>query len=201
MNSSNRPPVILAQSQPPIISIPDNWDRDLLLALYSNLNAFIAKQSAVNEEHSTLLEIIQNHSQLLKTHEERISKLETSNAQLIRNNNDLRREIELFKAGYRTSSDTISRSISDNITISGVPFTIRDSPQIITERVFGALGVTEIAGDVLEIRSVNKKVDSNARRASSHMGARIPTGKSFIIQLKSHGVKEYILNKKRAKKS
>ena len=110
----------------------------------------------------SLLEIIQNHSQLLKTHEERISKLETNNAQLIRNNNDLCREIEQLKAGYRTPSDTISRSLSDNITISGVPFTIRDSPQIITERVFGALGVAELAGDVLEIRSVNKKVASNA---------------------------------------
>ena len=69
MNNSNRPSGISAQSQPLITSIPDNSHRDRLLALCSNLNAFFAKQSAVNEKHFTILEIIQNHTKLLNTHE------------------------------------------------------------------------------------------------------------------------------------
>ena len=111
------------------------------------------------------LEILRSHPQLLKSHEERIHQLATSNAQLIRGNKDLRREIESLKVDSRTPSGVISPYIpNDTITISGVPLTVSDFPQIITERVFGALGVAGLAGDILEVRSIDRRVDLNANR-------------------------------------
>ena len=147
--------------------------------MFANLNAFIAQQSAADEEHTIELYIIQNHIKLLKIHEERISQLEISYAQLIQENNDNCREIKKLKAGYRTSSDTISPSITDNITMSGVPFTIRDSPEIITEIVFEALGVAELIDDILEIRSANKKIDSHARANTGDVSLPYESSNSY----------------------
>ena len=189
---------------PPSSTGPEQTDRELLLSMNANLNAFIAKQQLVNDDLSSKLESIQHHTQLLKDHSERIAHLEATNAELSRVNTEILREISEIRAGVR-DTPSVSRDTCE-LTISGIPAIIADSPQKISEKVFGALGVPELIGDVLEIRSLEKKTSNktNERQASgpstSPTSPRTRLGRSYIVQLKSNAVKEFILSKKRIKK-
>ena len=59
-----------------------------------------------------------------------------------------------------------------------------------------------LAGYVLEMRSFNRKASASGVRTSRSpsMTPRVPANSTFIVKLKSHIVKEFILAKKRAKR-
>ena len=181
---------------PPSATGPEQTDRELLLSMNANLNAFIVKQQLVNDKLSSKLESIQHHTQLLKDHSERIAHLEAANAQLSQVNSAIL-QISEMRAGVR-DTPPVSRDTCE-LTFSGIPAIIIDTPQMISKKVFGTLGVPELIGDILEIRSLERKTrnKSNERQASGP--STLPTsphtslGRSYIVRLKSHAVKEFIL--------
>ena len=166
----------------------------------ANLNAFIAEQQLVNDDLSSKLQSIQHHTQLLKDYLERIAHLEAANAQLSQVNAEIFREIGEIKAGVRDTL-CVSRD-SCELTIFGIPAIIADTPQMISEKSFGALGVHELIGVILEIRSLERKIrnKTNERQASgpsaSPTSPHTRSGRSFIVRLKSQAVKQFILSKK-----
>ena len=129
--------------------------------------------------------------------------MEINNAQLTRDYNEIRREIDILNAGGQNSWGISLPSATSDITIFGVPLSIRDSLEIRAEKVFGVLRLVGLAGDNLENRSLDKKSNLNTRRipglTDSPLTSDTPSSESFIAQSKSHSIKEYILNKKRAK--
>ena len=189
---------------PPSSTGPKQVDRELRLSMNANLNAFIAKQGLVNDDLSSKLESIQHHTQLLKDHSERIAHLDAANAQLSQVNTEILREISEIKAGVR-DTPSVSRDTCE-LTISGIPAIIANTPQMISEKVFGALGVPELIGDILEIRSLERKTKNKTNERQASGPSTSPTsphtrfGRSYIVQVKSHAVKEFILSKKRIKK-
>ena len=62
---------------------------------------------------------------------------------------------QLAELSSRLPSMESSR-ISPDITISGIPAPITDSPKTIVLRVFEALGIPEPAVDVLSVRSLTR---------------------------------------------
>ena len=86
---------------------------------------------------------------------------------------------------------------SPNVTISGIPASVTDSPRTMVLKVFEALGIPELAVDVLEIRSLirgNGSTIGDPQRRSTAAGSTL----SFIVTLKSPGIRDHIISKKRA---
>ena len=91
-----------------------------------------------------------------------------------------------------------SSRASPDITISGIPASATDSPRTMVLKVFEALGIPELAVDVLEIRSLaegNASMIGDPQRRSAAAGSTL----SFIVTLKSSGIRDHIISRKRAK--
>ena len=91
-----------------------------------------------------------------------------------------------------------SSRASPAITISGIPASVTDSPRAMVLKVFEALGFPELAVDVLEIRSLTRGNGSpigDPQRRSAAAGFTL----SFIVTLKSPGIRDHIISRKRAK--
>ena len=91
-----------------------------------------------------------------------------------------------------------SSRASPDVTISGIPASVTDSPRTMVLKVFEALGIPELAVDVLEIRSLTKGNGStigDPQRRSAAAGSTL----SFIVTLKSPGIRDHIISRKRAK--
>ena len=93
-------------------------------------------------------------------HSKQISQLNASNAQVLKDNSEIRRKIFELKSAAR--APLVLSPSSCEITISGVPHTISDSTELIVDRMFDSRGVTGLAGDVLKIRSLSRNMGSGA---------------------------------------
>ena len=88
--------------------------------------------------------------------------------------------------------------MSPDITISGIPAPVTDSPKTMVLKFFEALGIPELAVDVLSVRSLTRKDVSavgDRQRCSSFGSATV----SFVVTLKSISVRDHVLLKKRQK--
>ena len=128
LNSNNKPSGQPSQPLPPVTASPGRSVRDPLLAMSASLNAFIMKQSSVNEELTAKLNNIQKHTQLLETHTKQIIQLEVSNAQLVKENAEIRRELSELRASIGTSSAGAPLPSTCEITISGILSSVCDPP-------------------------------------------------------------------------
>ena len=133
---------------------------------------------------------------------ERVSALE-ARAELAHSDPHAMREDSL--ALNSRLSDLMSRlshiessRASPDITDSGIPASATDSPRRLVLKVLEALGIPELAVDVLEIRSLargNGSMIGDPQRRSAAAGSTL----SFIVTLKSSGIHDHIISKKRAK--
>ena len=106
---------------------------------------------------------------------------------------------------YSRLSDLTSRHshiesirASPDVIISGIPASVTDSPRTMVLKVFEALGIPKLAVDVLEIRSHtrgNGSMIGDPQRRSASAGSTL----SFIVTLKSPGIHDHIISRKRAK--
>ena len=84
--------------------------------------------------------------------------------------------------------------MSSDITISGIQAFITNSPRTMVFRVFAALGISELAVDVLSVRSLTRKdvfVVSNRQRRSA-VGI---SSMSFVVTLKSMSIRDPVICK------
>ena len=91
-----------------------------------------------------------------------------------------------------------SSRASPDVTISGIPASVTDPPRTMVLKVFEALGIPELAVDVLEIRSLtrgNGSTIGDPQRRSAAAGSTL----SFIVTVKSPGIRDHIISRKRAK--
>ena len=93
-----------------------------------------------------------------------------------------------------------SSRASPDITISGIPASATDSARAMVLKVFDALGIPELAVDVLEIRSLtrgNGSMIDDLQRRFAAAGSTL----SFIVTLKSPVIRDHIISRKRAKEN
>ena len=104
---------------------------------------------------------------------------------------------QLAQLSSRLSSMESGR-VSPDITISGIPASVTDSPKTMVLKVFETLGIPELAVDVLSVRSLTRRdvsaVGDRQRRPS--VGSATV---SFVVTLKSISVRDHVILKKRQK--
>ena len=86
--------------------------------------------------------------------------------------------------------------MSPDISISGVPASVMDSPRIMLLKVFEALGIPELAVDVLDVGCLTKK-DSSGIGDHQRPSAADGTSLSFIVTLKSLSIHNHIVSRDR----
>ena len=99
---------------------------------------------------------------------------------------------QLAQLSSRLSSMESSR-MSPDITISGIPASVTDSPKTMVLKVFEALGI-----HVLSVRSLTRRDISavgDRQRRSSVGGATV----SFVVTLKSISLRDHVILRKRQK--
>ena len=99
---------------------------------------------------------------------------------------------QLSELTSRLSSIEASR-VSPDISISGIPASVTDSPRTMVLKVFEAIGIPELAVDVLDVRCLTKKdgsVIGDRQRPSAAGG----TSLSFIVTLKSLSIRDHIVS-------
>ena len=162
-------------------------------------------QESLTGMERTMGAIRANVADLSASHQllsERVSALE-ARAELAHSDPHVMREDSLalrFRLSDLTSRLSHIKSIraSPNITISGIPVSATDSPRTMVLKVFEALGIPELAVDVLEIRNLTR---GNGSMIHDPQRRSVPTGStlSFIVTLKSPGIRDHIISRKRAK--
>ncbi|XP_046750616.1 uncharacterized protein LOC124413873 [Diprion similis] len=93
-----------------------------------------------------------------------------------------------------------SHNTAGKITLTGIPSSVTDSPDIIARKIFDALKIPELIGDVLDIRNLTKKSTKEQGSRPSTSAATPSASRAFIITLKSAMIKDFIISKKREKK-
>lgn len=168
------------------------------------LTTFIAEQTAVNADIREKLSKIPELSLKVDNHDGRILGLEQKVDELSAQVGDV--------SGLRNIEQRGDALSNVELIISGIPSEVADSPYQIAARVFEVLGIPELLGDVLKTREIVKNSGVSTNRVSvdessnSHDGAPEnlradrPKIKSIILTLKSTPVREFILEKKRAKR-
>ena len=168
----------------------------------AKLSAFIMHQDAVNADFSSELRHLLPLYKTITEHGERISALEKQNTHIISN-------AKSSESGVPSVSAVLRRY---EIVISGLLTTVSDSPKIIVEKVFLALGIPELTTDVLEIQAASRKlangdhvsmskvITNNVEPASSsNRPQSVKT--SLFVALKSHEVSEFIVKVMRNKRT
>ena len=88
--------------------------------------------------------------------------------------------------------------MSPDITISGIPASGTDSPKTMVFKVFKALGIPELAVDMLSVRSLTRRdvsaIGDRQRRPS--VGSSTV---SFVVTLKSISIRGHVIFNKRQK--
>ena len=94
----------------------------------------------------------------------------------------------------RLSSIDASR-VTPDISISGIPAAVMDSSRTMVLEVFEALGIPELAVNVLDVRCLTKN-DSSV--FGDGQGPSVPDGTplSYIVTLKSLRIRDYIVSRK-----
>ena len=78
--------------------------------------------------------------------------------------------------------------------ISGIPASVTNSPRTMVLKVFEALGIPELAVDVLDVRCLTKK-DSSVIGDHHRPSAAGGTSLSFIVTLKSRKICDHIVSR------
>lgn len=152
-------------------------------AVDETLSDLVRSQTAINNNLTEKLDIfMKDVCEKLNDHSNRLTQLEKQVAS---------------KPPQPQSSTSNQSSSSGDIIISGIPVTIDDTPEIITDKVFSALRIRHLLTDILEIRVANRKSDSQIFDPNTL--AR-PSKKSIIVTLKSSLVRDHVLKKKRQTK-
>lgn len=162
----------------------------------NKLSAFIAHQQQTNDVINSKLNSLQQLSENVKQHNERLISLEAINAQLVSEVNSLKTQM--------SKHHTVNTS---EIIISGIPVNPSITPADITERVFDALGISHLKNHILTSRTVAKKNNPFAAQSpastlpQSQSNLQIhPTTTSIIATLTSTAVRDLVLSKKRSKR-
>ena len=93
-----------------------------------------------------------------------------------------------------------SGHVSSDVTISGLPLSLTDTPLDMVHKVFGALGIPELDGDILEVRVLAGKTGGAIGERRSTSTANTMSG-SLLVGLKSPKVRDFIMTKKREHKN
>ncbi|XP_015511214.1 uncharacterized protein LOC107217996 [Neodiprion lecontei] len=116
----------------------------------------------------------------------------------------IREENSALKSQVNLLSNRLTNNDSNNtsaeITISGLPIDITDTPNTIVDRILKALGIPGLTSDVLEIRQIPSKqplADGERPHTSTTTQASLGT---LIVSLKSSRVRDFIIQKRREKK-
>ena len=102
---------------------------------------------------------------------------------------------QLFGLTSRLSSIEASR-VSPDISISGIPASVTDSSRTMVLEIFKALGIPEVAVDVLDVHCLTKK-DSSVIGDRQRLSAVDGTSLSFIVNVKSLSIRDHIVSRKR----
>lgn len=156
----------------------------------AKLTQFISDQSETNREIADHLKCLPDLIATTKKHEALL-------LQLSKQNSVLRREVDQLKSA---STCVLAKNASSDIIIAGVPSAIPESMQQITAMVFDALGISNLIQDVLGCRIMNPK-PSAASVSHSAQTNRTESTSSLVVSLKSMQVRDYIISKKRVKRT
>ena len=102
---------------------------------------------------------------------------------------------QLSKSTFRLASIEASR-VSPDIGISGIPASIADSPRTTVLKVFEALGIPELAVDVLDVRSLSKRDSSVIGNRQQPWGAD-GSSWSFMVTLHLLNIRDHIISRNR----
>lgn len=118
-----------------------------LKMILSKLDDRHAKVMAILERQNSMIlalvskmEVLRGVTNSASENHDRITRLEEANAQLAREISELRSSLQISP-----------ESSSAEIMVSGMPIAIEDSPPIIVQKIFSALGVPDLITKVLEI--------------------------------------------------
>lgn len=151
-------------------------------------NAFMEQQTKTNLEIMAKLDCIPQIAQKVREHDEEIRELR----------HDVQRLSENLLA-QGTSTRPAMSSLTAEIILAGIPSTITSTPLEIAEQIFAALGISNLMSDILSIRVLPKKSNSNiATRDAQGPSTKVETI-SYIVTLKSTPVRDFIISKKRTK--
>ena len=103
----------------------------------------------------------------------------------------------------RAPSSFSSGSELNDLTVSGIPSTISDSPESVIKKVFVALGIEDMFGYVLSVRLMVGKSEAavNPPRDENSMKTTQLTRLSYIVALSSRAVWDHVVNRRRAKRT
>ena len=159
---------------------PPPWEALLaqVTATSSQLAACIKHQQQINSKLNCLPTIMQ----ALSDHSTRLGALEQTTVTISARLNEL--ESQRAPASFSSSNDL------NDLTVSGIPSTISDSPESVVRKVFVALGVEDMFGHVLSVRLMvgKSKAAVNPPRDKNSNATTQFTRLSYIVALSSRSV-------------
>ncbi|XP_046466560.1 uncharacterized protein [Neodiprion pinetum] len=172
-----------------------------------NIGQFKCLQTSISSVEQNIAELradVSVFSSSYETLNNRIGTLELNSEATKVDIQTIREENSALKSQVNLLSNRLTNNDSNNtsaeITISGLPIDITDTPNTIVDRILKALGIPGLTSDVLEIRQIPSKqplADGERPHTSTTTQASLGT---LIVSLKSSRVRDFIIQKRREKK-
>ncbi|XP_046749845.1 uncharacterized protein LOC124413360 [Diprion similis] len=163
------------------------------------LRSHISHLASTQEALANRISYLEQHSENAKIE---TAEMKRDNIQLKAQIADISNRISRGDNTHPTSGLRQSAQFSEcctDVIISGVHLCVAESPLAIATTVFDALGVSELVIDILSVRKMARK--SAVAGPSNLPDRNHATKQSFVVSLKSARVRDFIIKKKREKKS
>lgn len=175
---------------------------DIMLEIRTSSATTNAKINKVGEEVKLLRSSYESLATKVAVMESQVSNASALSTQLKAQNDGLIRRVEHLEKGH-SNSNYSSYSLthySTELVINGTPPSATDSPNVLVEKVFAALGTTKYFEDVLNVKSVVNNSLRAIARPSDAPGDDRPGHVRLIVTLRSTAVRDHIIQKKREKR-
>lgn len=150
--------------------------------------AKLEQQEELNKEILSKLDTITHINDKIGEHDEQIL--------------DLKLNLQHLSQAFSThASDSHSQSqpLAAELILAGIPSTITNTEHEIATMILTALGIPELATDILDIRILPKKNSSRVPHTITSDSQTATETISFVLKLKSFQVRDHIIDKKRVK--
>lgn len=175
---------------------------DIILDKLVKIESTIEQQAKTNEEIVAKLEDQDAINKLILSKLELISvindKVEAHEEQIL----DLKLNLEHLSQAFATHTtvgQTASQPLAAEIILAGIPSTLTYTEREIASMILTALGVPELATDILDIRVLPKKTNTRNAQATIAESQNTTETISFVLKLKSLQVRDHIISKTRGK--
>ena len=132
-------------------------------------------------------------SNRIETSEVNAESGQTDSVELRKGNSLLRSQIANLS---KRLSSVESGHTSSDVTVSGLPLSKDNTPSVMVQRVFRALGIPELKRDILKVRVLAGKT-SGVIGERQNMSTTNTMSRSLVVVLKSPRVQDFIMAKNR----